>query len=231
MEENVDNYSDVDWSDDAGSDEEGVNESAGHSETLQIDIGGSTSKAVDEKKRKREICTYNDEDRSTALERHQDDLRTSYYRAILLSKWCNDEVLAGMLVSLLPKVFLPLQSQKRNTNVEDVIAVANWFKKNFTKVKDTFLTADEGEHALDSTLDCSNLSRVCFETIKYYRLIQENLFCTGRDGSDATELVRNVIPNMAGSAHQLNQLLVSILRACGFEVLISKFLILHIHCL
>jgi hypothetical protein len=69
MEENVDNYSDVDWSDDAGSDEEGVNESAGHSETLQIDIGGSTSKAVDEKKRKREICTYNDEDRLTTSER------------------------------------------------------------------------------------------------------------------------------------------------------------------
>lgn len=148
MEENVDNYSDVDWSDDAGSDEEGVNESSGHSETLQIDIGGSTNKNVDEKKRKREICSYNDEDRATALERHQDDLRTSYYRAILVSKWCNDEVLAGILVSLLPKSFLTLHSQKRNTNVEDVIAVANWFKKHFTKVKDTFLTADEGKHIM-----------------------------------------------------------------------------------
>lgn len=148
MEENVDNYSDVDWSDDGGSDEEGVNESSGHSETLQIDIGGSTNKCVDEKKRKREICSYNDEDRATALERHQDELRTSYYRAILVSKWCNDEVLAGMLVSLLPKSFLPLHSQKRNTNVEDVLAVANWFKKHFTKVKDTFLTADEGKHMI-----------------------------------------------------------------------------------
>jgi hypothetical protein len=145
MDENDDNYSDVDWSDDAGSDEEGVNESSGHSETLQIEIGGSTSECVDEKKRKREICTYNDEDRTTALERHQDDLRTSYYRAILVSKWCNDEVLAGMLVSLLPSNLLPLLSQKRNTNVEDVITVANWFKTKFTKLKDTFLTADEGE--------------------------------------------------------------------------------------
>jgi hypothetical protein len=148
MEENVDNYSDVDWSDDAGSDEEGVNQSSGHSETLQIEIGGLTSNCVHENKRKREICTYNDEDRSTALERHQDDLRTSYYRAILVSKWCNDEVLAGMLVSLLPKSLLPLQSQKRNTNVEDVISVANWFKKNFTKLRDTFLTADEGERMI-----------------------------------------------------------------------------------
>lgn len=147
MEENVDNYSDVEWSDDAGSDD-GVNESAGHNETLQIEIGTSTSKGGDEKKRKREICSYNDEDRSLALERHQDDLRTSYYRAILVSKWCNDEILAGMLVSLLPKSLLLLQSQKRNTNVDDVLAVANWFKKNFTKLKDTFLTADEGENIL-----------------------------------------------------------------------------------
>ena len=40
----------------------------------------------------------------------------------------------------------------------------------------------------------------------------------GRDGSCAEDLINGVIPNSAGSAHQLTQLLVALLRAIGFEV-------------
>ena len=40
----------------------------------------------------------------------------------------------------------------------------------------------------------------------------------GRDGSCAEDLIDGVISNSAGSAHQLTQLLVALLRAIGFEV-------------
>lgn len=52
---------------------------------------------------------------------------------------------------------------------------------------------------------------------------------SGRDGCSANDLISDVIPNTAGSAHQLNQLLVSLLRALGFEVSTVHKLHSHIH--
>lgn len=148
MNENSDNYSDVDWSDEAGESEDEANrdvtQSQGNNETLHLNIGASTREERDDKKRKRDTVVYTDKDRSDALERHQTDLEEAYYRALLVSKWCNDEFLSAMMISLLPSSLSDLLNQQKNSNVDDLLRVANWFKKSFTKLKDTFLTADEG---------------------------------------------------------------------------------------
>jgi hypothetical protein len=126
---------------------------------------------------------YTDEDRATALGIHQNDLRTTYYRALLVSKWCNDEFLGGTMISLLPVSLLHLVREEKNTCADDILAVANWFKQEFTKLKDNNLTADEG-----------------------------------RDGSDSEDLMIHIIPRKKGTAHQLNQLLIALLRALKFQV-------------
>ena len=142
------NYSDVNWSDaDGGSDDE-KKESSENVETLHLVIGAAASVGADQKKRKREVAAYNDDDRITSLERHQEELRAAYYRALLVSKWCSDEFLAGTLISLLPTSLMQTDVSKRQTDVNHVISVANWFKKYFRKLKDTFLTADEGDKLL-----------------------------------------------------------------------------------
>lgn len=142
------NYSDVNWSDaDGGSDDENK-KSSENAETLHLVIGAAASVGIDQKKRKREIAAYNDDDRISALERHQDELRTAYYRALLVSKWCSDEFLAGTLISLLPTNLMQTEILGKQTDANYVISVANWFKKCFRKLKDTFLTADEGDDQL-----------------------------------------------------------------------------------
>lgn len=139
------NYSDVNWSDaDGGSDDENRTSSE-NVETLHLVIGAAASVEADQKKRKREIAVYNDDDRISALQRHQDELRTAYYRALLVSKWCSDEFLAATMISLLPASLMQSDVHKRLTDADYVISVANWFKKYFRKLKDTFLTADEGD--------------------------------------------------------------------------------------
>ena len=158
MEDNADDYSDVDWSDgDGGSEDErngDVSKSEDNDGTLTLNIG-ATVREENDKKRKRDTVTYNDEDRSKALGCHQTDLRTAYYRALLVSKWCNDEFLSALMLSLLPLNLSVLLSKQKNTNVQDILKVANWFKKYFRKIKDASLTADEGNassHTLFSLL-------------------------------------------------------------------------------
>ena len=142
------NYSDVNWSDaDGGSDDENK-KSSENAETLHLVIWAAASVGVDQKKRKREIAAYNDDDRISALERHQDELRTAYYRALLVSKWCSDEFLAGTLISLLPTNLMQTDILEKQTDANYVISISNWFKKRFRKLKDTFLTADEGDDQL-----------------------------------------------------------------------------------
>ena len=149
MDENPDNYSDVDWSDGAeeSNDEadRDINKSGGNDETLHLNIGASTREEHNEKKRKRDTVVYTDEDRLNALSRHQTDLKAASYRALLVSRWCSDEFLSGVMISLLPFSFSSLLNQQKNSNVDDLLGVANWFKKFFTKLKDSFLTADEGD--------------------------------------------------------------------------------------
>ena len=182
MKENDENenYSDVDWSDGAeGSDNEteGVNRSEDHDGTLHLDIG-APARDNDEKKRKRDTVVYTDEDRAQALEHHQNDLRTAYYRSLLVSKWCNHEFLSAVLTSLLPPTLSHVLQQQKNTNVDDVLKVANWFKKFFTKLKDTFLTADEG-NSYSSNFNFehyySNLRFLCIKAF-YATTASESLY-------------------------------------------------------
>ena len=145
------NYSDVNWSDaDGGSDDE-TKISSENVETLHLVIGTTAPLETDSKKRKREIAVYNDDDRISALQRHQDELRTAYYRALLVSKWCSNEFLAGTLMSLLPNNISLIKTDvyKKQTDANYVISVANWFKKYFRKLKDTFITADEGDQLFE----------------------------------------------------------------------------------
>ena len=166
MDENPDNYSDVDWSDGAeeSNDEADVDitKSGGNDETLHLNIGTSTREECNERKRKRDTVVYTDEDRLNALRRHQTDLKVASYRALLVSKWCSDEFLSGVMVSLLPSSFFSLLNQQKNSSVDDLLRVANWFKKFFAKLKDTFLTADEGDF-LALPMLCANF------IVEFYR--------------------------------------------------------------
>ena len=64
MDENPDNYSDVDWSDGAeeSNDEadRDITKSGGNDETLHLNIGTSTREEHNEKKRKRDTVVYTD---------------------------------------------------------------------------------------------------------------------------------------------------------------------------
>jgi hypothetical protein len=145
----------------------------------------TSSKKEDNKgKGKRVSVSYTNDDHDAAVNIHQTDLRSAYYRALLVSRWCNDEFLAATLISLLTTDLIRVSQKQRNTSVEDVEIIANWFKNTFKKMKDDDMTFDEG-----------------------------------RDGSCATDLISDIIEKeKRGSAHQLNQLLVALLRALNFQV-------------
>lgn len=145
MAETGGNYSDVDWSDEAGSDDDDLPKAIQSEETLHIDVGQSPASKSSDKKRKRSVAVYDDKDRVTALERHKNDLESAFYRCLLLSKCCNNDLLAMTLISLLPSELMQIQYQERNCNFDYFCNVANWFKKVFQKHVDTDLTAEEGE--------------------------------------------------------------------------------------
>jgi hypothetical protein len=186
MSEN-ENYSDVDWSDEeAEKNVDGTNDENEEADsTLHLNIGLTTSSKKDDKgKGKRVSVSYTNDDHDAAVNIHQTDLRSAYYRALLVSRWCNDESLAATLISLLPTDLIHLAQKQRNTSVEDVEIMANWFRKEFKKMKDEDMTFDEG-----------------------------------RDGCCVTDLISDIIEKeKRGSAHQLNQLLVALLRALNFQV-------------
>lgn len=144
MEETGDNYSDVDWSDEAGSDDDDVLKANQSEETLHIDVGQSTASKSDTNKRKRSIAVYDDNDREKAVERHRKDLQCAFYRSLLVSKWCNHDLLAMTLISLLPNELMQTQYQERNGNFDCFCNIANWFKKAFRRHMDADLTAEEG---------------------------------------------------------------------------------------
>jgi hypothetical protein len=185
-----DDYSDVDWSDGEVVEDNNGNgvkndENDEPDGTLHLNIGLTTSskKEDDKGKGKRVSVSYTNDDHDNAINIHQTDLRSAYYRALLVSRWCNDESLAATLISLLPTDLIHISQKQRNTSAEDIEVIANWFRKKFKKMKDEDLTFDEG-----------------------------------RDGCCANDLISNIIEKQRmGSAHQLNQLLVALLRALNFQ--------------
>ena len=148
MEETGENYSDVDWSDEAESSDEDALKANQSEETLHIDVGQSSASKSDAKKRKRSIAVYDEDDRETAIERHRKDLQIAFYRCLLVSKWCNHDLLAMTLISLLPNELMQTQHRERNCSFDYFCNIANWFKKAFRKHMDADLTAEEGDLAV-----------------------------------------------------------------------------------
>lgn len=142
-----DDYSDVDWSDgDGGIKNDEGDQSEGGDDTLHLNIGVTTSSSKkDDKKPKRVSVSYTVDEHAAAVRIHQSDLRSGYYRALLVSRWCDDDFLAAILISLLPTDLIHMSQKQRNTSVDDIEIIATWFTKEFTKLKDNCVTADEGK--------------------------------------------------------------------------------------